>query len=238
MKFSIIIPTLNEQENIKSCLQSLQPLRQQAEIIVVDGGSDDETLTVAQPLADKILRCDAGRARQMNIGTQYAEGEILIFLHADTSLPDNALTLIGKHLSNKVHWGRFDICLTGAHWMLPVIATMMNWRSRLTGIATGDQVIFVTRTTFEKVNGYPHISLMEDISLCKRLKKRSSPLCLSAKVHSSARRWQQFGVFKTILLMWSLRLGYFFGTHPGTLAQLYKEGRCWMPGWLRKDISR
>ncbi len=238
MKFSIIIPTLNEQENIESCLQSLQPLRAQAEIVVVDGGSDDETLVLAQPLADRILRCDAGRARQMNIGAQYAEGEILIFLHADTFLPDNALTLIGKHLGDKVHWGRFDICLTGPHWMLPVIAQMMNWRSRLTGIATGDQAIFVKRIAFEAVNGFPNIPLMEDISLCKRLKKRTPPLCLSAKVRSSARRWEQFGVFKTIFLMWSLRWGYFFNAHPGALAQLYKEGRCWKPAWLRKVISR
>lgn len=229
MKFSIIIPTLNEQVNIKNCLQPLQQLRHQAEIILVDGGSHDDTVTLAQPLVNKILCCNPGRARQMNIAAQYAEGEILIFLHADTSLPDNALWLISKKINGKRPWGRFDIHLTGGHWMLPVIATMMNWRSRLTGIATGDQVIFVKRTAFENVNGYPNISLMEDISLCKRLKKLSAPLCLSAKVNSSGRRWLQFGVFKTIFLMWSLRLGYFFGANPDKLAQLYKEGRYWLP---------
>lgn len=234
MKFSIIIPVLNEQEAIKPCLQALQCLRHQAEIIVVDGGSHDATLPFAQPFADKVLSCSTGRAKQMNVGAQQATGEILIFLHADTYLPDNALNLIDNALEGKTQWGRFDICLTGSHWMLPVIANMMNWRSRLTGIATGDQVIFASRAVFENVNGYPNIALMEDISLCQQLKKCSSPLCLSAKVHSSARRWQQFGVFKTLFLMWSLRLGYFFGAHPDTLAQLYKKGDYWLPFCPRK----
>lgn len=229
MKFSIIIPTLNEQENIQACLQSLQPSRQQAEIIVVDGGSHDETVKFAQPLADKVLSTDRGRAKQMNDGAQQASGEVLMFLHADTFLPDNAFNLISQHLGDKYQWGRFDICLTGSHWLLPVISQMMNWRSRLTGIATGDQVIFVTRTAFEAVKGYPNIALMEDIRLSQRLNRFASPVCLTAKVNSSARRWQQFGVFKTILLMWSLRLGYFFGASPQVLAQLYRKGECWWP---------
>jgi rSAM/selenodomain-associated transferase 2 len=228
MKFSIIIPILNEQQTIENCLLALQPLRQQAEIIVVDGGSSDNTLNLAKPLADKLLSCEKGRAKQMNYGANQANGEILIFLHADTYLPANALNLITQNLGEK-RWGRFDISLTGSHWFLPVIAQFMNWRSRLTGIATGDQVIFVTHTAFNTVKGYPAIALMEDISLSQRLKKFSPPLCLSAKVQSSARRWQQFGVFNTILLMWSLRLGYFFGTSPDRLAELYQQGRYWSP---------
>lgn len=225
VKFSIIIPALNEEQGIKECLLALQHYRDQAEIILVDGGSHDQTLNIATPLVDKVLKSDQGRAKQMNNGANAANGDILIFLHADTYLPDHALTLI----NDSVNWGRFDIRLTGSHWMLAVIAFMMNWRSRLTGIATGDQVIFVTKTAFNTVNGYPTIALMEDISLCHALKKLSPPLCLRAKVHSSARRWQEFGVFKIILLMWSLRLGYFFGENPEVLARLYKQGRCWLP---------
>lgn len=232
MQFSIIIPTLNEQQGIKNCLLELQRYRNHAEIILVDGGSNDLTLALAEPLVDKVLKSEKGRARQMNVGANAASGEMLIFLHADTYLPDHALTLI-----KDATWGRFDIHLTGSHWLLPIIAFMMNWRSRLTGIATGDQVIFVAKAAFNAVNGYPNIALMEDISLCHRLKKLSSPLCLHAKVHSSARRWQEFGVFKIILLMWSLRLGYFFAENPDVLARLYQQGHFWLPRCLRSKIT-
>jgi rSAM/selenodomain-associated transferase 2 len=236
MKFSIIIPTLNEQQNIKFCLQTLQNFKNQAELILVDGGSQDDTVNIAAPLVNKLLLCNKGRAHQMNVGASYAVGEILIFLHADTYVPDNALALISQGINkNKKVWGRFDISLVGSHWLLPVISFFMNWRSCLTGIATGDQVIFVTKTAFEKVKGYPNIALMEDISLSKQLKALHPPLCLKAKVKSSARRWQQFGVFKTILLMWSLRLGYFFSEDTDKLAELYQQGRYWLPAWLRKQ---
>ncbi|MCX7067916.1 MAG: TIGR04283 family arsenosugar biosynthesis glycosyltransferase [Methylococcales bacterium] len=228
MKFSIIIPALNEEQGIKDCLLALQHYRDQAEIILVDGGSHDQTLSIATPLVDKVLKSEKGRARQMNVGANSATGDVLIFLHADTYLPDKALTLISEGIGEAV-WGRFDICLTGAHWMLAVIAQFMNWRSRLTGISTGDQVIFVTKAAFNTVNGYPTIALMEDISLCHALKKLSPSLCLHAKVHSSARRWQEFGVFKIILLMWSCRLGYFLGENPEVLARIYQQGRCWLP---------
>lgn len=228
MKFSIIIPALNEQHGIKSCLLALQQYRNKAEIILVDGGSLDQTISIAVPLVDKVLKSVKGRARQMNVGANSAQGDLFIFLHADTYLPGNALALIRENIDGAA-WGRFDIRLTGSHWMLTIIAQMMNWRSRLTGIATGDQVIFVTKTAFNSINGYANIALMEDIDLCQRLKKLSSPLCLAAKVHSSARRWQEFGVFKIIVLMWSLRLGYFFAENPEVLAQLYKQGRCWLP---------
>lgn len=228
MQFSIIIPTLNEQQGIKDCLLALQCYREQAEIIVVDGGSRDLTRTIATPLVDRVLSSEPGRARQMNVGANAAQGEMLIFLHADTYLPEQALSLI-----QGATWGRFDIHLIGSHWMLPIIACMMNWRSRLTGIATGDQVIFVSKAAFMAVNGYPDIALMEDISLSQRLKKLSSPRCLTAKVHSSARRWQTFGVFKLILLMWSLRLGYFFAEHPDDLAKRYQQGHFWLPRCLR-----
>lgn len=226
MKFSIIIPTLNE-ENIASCLLPLQPLRSNCEIIIVDAGTSSSNFPHAH-LADKIISSAKGRARQMNLGASHASGDVLIFLHADTYLPDHALQLIEHHLGSK-QWGRFDIQLSGNHVMLKVIARMMNARSRLTGIATGDQTIFVTRHAFEAVGQYPEIALMEDIALSKALKKISPPLCLDAKVTSSGRRWEHFGIYRTILLMWTLRLRYFFGADPQRLAELYSRGRFWKP---------
>jgi len=224
MNFSIIIPTLNEEKTIEPCLSALQPLRSNCEIIIVDGGSTDNTIVIAGTLADKVVSSDKGRARQMNNGARYASGNVLIFLHADTSLPENALQLIQQKLNSSRKWGRFDIQLSGKHFMLKVIAQMMNWRSRLTRIATGDQVIFVTRLAFEKAGQYPEISLMEDIAICKALKKISPPICLKAKVISSGRRWERYGIYKTILLMWNIRLRYFFGADPQILAFLYTNG--------------
>ena len=223
MKFSIIIPTLNEEKTIEDCLSALQPLRDDCEIIIVDGDSTDNTRIVAAQLADKVIISALGRAKQMNSGARQATGDVLIFLHADTCLPENALALIQQEISCARLWGRFDIQLSGKHVMLKVVARMMNWRSRLTGIATGDQVIFVTRLAFEKAGQYPEIDLMEDIALCKALKKISPPICLQAKVISSGRRWESNGIYKTILLMWSLRLRYFFGADPQALAFLYKR---------------
>lgn len=227
MKFSIIIPTLNEGKTIESCLLALQPLRNNCEIIIVDANQPIMNYPHAH-LADHIISSEKGRARQMNIGASYANGDILIFLHADTTLPEHALQLIEQYLGNK-QWGRFDIQLSGEHFMLKVIAWMMNLRSRLTGIATGDQVIFVTKEAFDAAGHYPEIALMEDIALSKALKKISSPICFSAKVTSSGRRWERYGLYKTILLMWSLRLRYFFGADPQLLAELYCRGTFWKP---------
>ena len=224
MNFSIIIPTLNEEKTIEPCLSALQPLRNNCEIIIVDGGSIDNTRVIARSLADKVVSSDKGRGIQMNNGARHASGNILIFLHADTSLPENALQLIQRKLNSGRKWGRFDIQLSGKHFMLKVIAQMMNWRSRLTGIATGDQVIFVTRLAFEKAGQYPEINLMEDIAICKALRKISPPICLKAKVISSGRRWERYGIYKTILLMWNIRLRYFFGADPQILAFLYTNG--------------
>ena len=225
MNFSIIIPTLNEEKTIQSCLSALQALRNNCEIIIADGGSIDNTRMLAAPLADKVIMSALGRAKQMNNGAGQATGDVLIFLHADTRLPENALPLIQQKISPVQPWGRFDIQLSGNPFMLEVIARMMNWRSRLTGIATGDQVIFVTRAAFVNAGQYAEIDLMEDIALCKALKKISPPICLKAKVISSGRRWEHNGICKTILLMWSLRLRYFFGADPQKLAFLYTHGR-------------
>lgn len=230
MQLSIIIPTLNEGQTICSCLSALQPLRQQGcELIIVDGGSADNTVALASPLTDAISTTTAGRANQMNRGAGLAKADILLFLHADTFLPDLALPLITQHIGNGQQWGRFDIDLQGKHFMFKVISFLMNWRSRLSGIATGDQAIFVSKQLFNDIGQFPEISLMEDIALSKALRKISPPCCLHAKVLSSGRRWQKFGIYKTILLMWSLRLRYFFGADPDVLAYLYARGQFWKP---------
>ncbi len=244
MHFSIIIPTFNETQTIQHCLLALQPLRccspspadnskkEQktitCEIIIVDGGSTDNTLALATPLVDKAILSTKGRAKQMNIAAKQATGNTLIFLHADTYLPDHALEIINSSFcKTATTWGRFDIELKGRPFMLKIISTFMNWRSRLTGIATGDQAIFVNSRLFKDIKGYPDISLMEDISLSTELKKITPPICLKQKVISSGRRWEQFGVIKTILLMWSLRLRYFFGESPEQLSILYSRGLFW-----------
>jgi rSAM/selenodomain-associated transferase 2 len=227
MNFSIIIPTLNEVHAIVNCLTALQPLRNCCEIIVVDGGSTDDTKRLAQPLVDKVISSAKSRAIQMNIGTESAEGDVLIFLHADTLLPVDALDQITQAFNNNGRWGRFDVQLSGRHPMLNVVALLMNWRSRITGIATGDQVIFVNKQLFESVGRYLVIPLMEDIALSNKLKKITPPICLKTKVMSSGRRWEQFGMARTILLMWSLRLRYALGADPQTLAILYSKGQFW-----------
>jgi rSAM/selenodomain-associated transferase 2 len=227
MKFSIIVPTLNEASSVSACLSALQPLRCRAEIIVVDGGSSDHTRTLAEAGADRVVLSPKGRARQMNLGAEKATGDVLIFLHADTLLPANALDLIQRQLKTRGEWGHFDIRLSGGHFMFKVIGQLMNWRSRLTGIATGDQVLFVTKKAFASAGGFPEIALMEDIALSKALKNIGRPVCLKAKVVSSSRKWQQEGIVRTILLMWSLRLRYFFGADPETLAQRYYRRPMW-----------
>lgn len=227
--FSIIIPCLNEQKGMLFFLQRLQALRPQCEIIVVDGGSDDDTVQIARPLVDHLFESKPGRAIQMNMGAEKASSDCLIFLHADTFLPDDAIVQIQHACAQGYHWGRFDIRLIGQHWLLPFISCLMNLRSALTNIATGDQVIFVDKTMFNGIGGYPTIAIMEDIALSKSLKKQSSAYRIKSRVDSSARRWLQFGVFKTIFLMWWLRLQYFFGADPNQLVQCYRRGLFWKP---------
>lgn len=219
---SIIIPVLNEAEHILAALEALAPLRRRgAEVIVVDGDSSDATVQYAQPLADRVISAPRGRALQMNAGAAIASGEFLLFLHADTALPENAdrlvLDALGK--SRRV-WGRFDVRIQGRAF-LAIVATLMNIRSRLTGIATGDQAMFVLRDVLLAIGGFPEIALMEDIALSRRLKQRGRPLCLPHRVTTSGRRWERHGVMRTILLMWRLRLAYYFGTEPGALARQY-----------------
>ncbi len=223
MSLSIIIPALNEAGNIPALLASLQPLRQRgAEIVVVDGGSSDHTASLAHDGADRVITSDPGRAKQMNAGAAAANGEILCFLHADSILPDGADGLIINGLSRSQHsWGRFDVRITGNHPMLGVIARLMNVRSRLTGIATGDQGMFVTRSLFEAAGRFPEIALMEDIALSRALKIYGPPLCIGHKLITSGRRWEKHGVWSTILTMWRLRLAYWLGADPDRLAARY-----------------
>lgn len=224
-KFSIIIPTLNEEVGILHFLEALQPLRSECQIIIADAHSTDNTKAIATPLVDQVISVTQGRATQLNLGAKLATGDVLIFLHADTYLPKDALERIQQGVRDGALWGRFDIHLNGQALMLKIIAQMMNWRSRITGIATGDQCIFMKRLTFKEVGGFPCQALMEDIEISKRLNRLSSPYCIKATVSSSARRWEEFGICKTIVLMWSLRLRYFSGESPEVLVQLYRQGK-------------
>jgi rSAM/selenodomain-associated transferase 2 len=215
LKLSVVVPVLDEAAGIRAALEALAPLRSRGhEVIVVDGGSSDRTVEIAEGLCDRVLRAQRGRAAQMNAGARVATGDVLVFLHADTRLPPGADQLI----PNSSTWGRFDVEIEGRHPLLTLVACAMNLRSRLTGIATGDQAIFVRRDAFP---GFPEIALMEDVALSKVLKRRGAPACLRQRVVTSGRRWESRGVLRTILLMWRLRLFYFLGVSPERLARRY-----------------
>lgn len=219
---SIIIPVLNEAAGIGNALQPLQVLRQPGvEIIVVDGGSADNTVHLAETLADRVIIAPQGRGSQMNAGAALAQSDTLLFLHADTRLPAATPDLVSQAIAQGAAWGRFDVLIDGQVAGLRLVAFMMNWRSRLTGIATGDQAIFVTKTAFTAANGFPDIPLMEDIVFSRRLLAIGRPACLSEKVTTAGRRWETHGVLRTILLMWQLRLRFFFGASPQALAKEY-----------------
>lgn len=224
---SVVIPVLDEAACIAQLLQGLAPVRARGgEILVVDGGSQDATACLARPLADQVVQAPRGRAAQLNAGARIARGRVLIFLHADSRPPpqfdQHVLEAIG---TRSIAWGRFDIRIAGDHPMLPVIAFMMNRRSRATGIATGDQAIFVTRELFDALGGFPDQALMEDIEFSRRAKRRAAPICLAARMCTSGRRWERHGVLRTILLMWRLRLAYFFGADPTALRRRYTDSR-------------
>jgi rSAM/selenodomain-associated transferase 2 len=224
MQLSIVIPALNEADNIVPTLHALAAVRRSnVEVVVVDGGSTDETAKLAEPLADCVIHAPAGRAAQMNHGAAVARGEVLLFLHADTRLPPNGVSLVldGLHKANKC-WGRFNVTIEGRSPLLKLVAVMMNIRSRITGIATGDQALFVRRDDFMEIGGFPPQPLMEDIEISKRLKKCSAPLCLKEKVRTSGRRWEKNGVLRTTALMWRLRFRYWRGTAADILHKKYR----------------
>ena len=214
---------LNEAPGLAQLAAHLAPFSQAgAHVLLVDGGSTDGTVELAELAGLRWVRSERGRANQMNAGAAQATGGILIFLHADTQLPKRALGLINAGLSEAHSWGRFDVAIAGRPAMLRVVAGMMNWRSRLTGMATGDQAMFMTREAFEAVGGFPVQPLMEDIEMSRRLGALSRPVCLRERVVTSGRRWETRGVWTTILLMWRLRWAYWRGVAPAILAQAYK----------------
>ena len=222
-RLSIVMPALNEAGAITATLEALAPLRRQGhELIVVDGGSSDATATLAAAHADRVLGSPRGRAHQMNAGAAAASGEVLLFLHADTRLPAQAAAAIHQALQGGTRWGRFDVTIEGRSAWLPVVGFMMNWRSRLTGIATGDQALFVQASLFRELGGFAPLPLMEDIELTRRLRAVARPACLRERVLTSGRRWDTRGAWPTIWLMWTLRWRYWRGTPADELARAYR----------------
>jgi rSAM/selenodomain-associated transferase 2 len=217
---SIVIPALNEAAGIEATLQALQPLRARGvELVLADGGSGDGTAALARPWVDALVDAPRGRALQMNAGAERARAEALLFLHADTRLPPLAAVLVLQALATGARWGRFNVRIEGRPWMLRVVAALMNLRSRASGIATGDQAIFVQLAAFERVGGFPAQPRMEDVEISRRLKRLGPPACLSAKVCTSGRRWEQQGVWRTIVSMWRLR---WRGESAARLAEAYR----------------
>ena len=218
---SIVLPVLDEAAGIAAMFAPLQALRADGvELIVVDGGSRDDTVALAAPLCDRLVGAPRGRASQMNAGAAVAQADRLLFLHADTRLPDGAVATLHAALDTHA-WGRFDVRIDGRHPMLALVAAMMNLRSRLSGIATGDQALFVTRAAFRQVGGFPDLPLMEDIAISRTLKRLGPPACLRARVTTAGRRWETHGVFRTIVLMWRLRAAFALGADPAELARRY-----------------
>lgn len=216
----MIVPVLNEAGRIGRCLEALRALGE-CEVIVVDGGSRDGTVEEAASMADRVLESEPGRARQMNAGAGAARGGILWFVHADTRPPAGALDLIRRCVRSGRQWGRFDVRLDGRHPAFRVIERFINWRSALSGIATGDQALFVSRGAWETVGGFPEIALMEDVALSRSLKRLGSPARVREPVVSSSRRWERHGILKTVWLMWRLRFAYWRGADPDDLAARY-----------------
>lgn len=222
---SIVVPVLHEAGTLSATLAPLQPSRgRDVEIVVVDGGSTDGTVEVARPLADAVIVAPRGRAAQMNAGAAAARADTLLFLHADTRLPPDAPRLVREALA-RASWGRFDVRIEPATPLLRVVGAMMNARSRLTRIATGDQALFMRRAAFAAAGGFPAIPLMEDVAMCRALKRLGPPACLRARVTTSARRWQRHGVLRTVVLMWRLRLAFAMGADPHRLARAYGVDR-------------
>ncbi len=223
-QISIIIPVLNESRGIETTLLSLQPLQRRGhELLVVDGGSRDDSVAIAEKYADRVIISEPGRARQMSAGAREAGGQILWFVHADSLVPEQADQAIIQALTGGAWWGRFDIRLSSERCSFRIIERLMNLRSRFSGIATGDQGIFAQRELFDRVGGYADIPLMEDIELSKRLKRHSRPCALRQCLTTSSRRWERDGILSTVILMWYLRLAYYMGKSPVELAHLYQR---------------
>lgn len=219
---AIVVPVHNERANLPAAWAHLAPcVYQGVQVVLVDGDSTDGTLVQAQALGFSVVSSEKGRAVQMNTGVQHVSADAFLFLHIDTQLPAGWLNAVQSHLQDSVQWGRFDVQIAGHSPMLRVIACMMNWRSRYTGIATGDQAMFMTRQVFSTVGGFPLQPLMEDIEMSKRLLRLSRPACIADTVTTSGRRWERYGVWRTIFLMWRLRFAYWRGQNAAELAKAY-----------------
>ena len=219
---SIVVPVLNEAPQLKALKNQLRLLKDEwvKEIIIVDGGSTDGT---ADALAEEftMIQSEKGRAKQMNAGAEHATGTWILFLHADTHISQGHIQTAMSE-GAMYSWGRFNVKLSNNAWPYKVISFFINQRSRLTSVATGDQCIFVRKKIFDEIGGYTDLALMEDVDLCKRLRAKSKPINLKKTVTTSSRRWEQFGMFKTIFLMWKLRFYFWCGVNPDRLARLYK----------------
>lgn len=225
MRLSVIIPVLNEEYTIAGAVEGLARI-EPSEVIVVDGGSADRTPQIVRDGPARLVVSARGRATQMNEGARHAGGDVLLFLHADTILPATARRDVEGCMTDPgCVGGRFDIRLDSGRPLLRVVSRMISLRSRLTRVATGDQAIFARRSVFERLGGFPEIPLMEDVAFSRALKKEGRIACLRSQVVSSARRWEQNGPVRTILLMWALKLLYLAGVPPATLKRLYREAR-------------
>ncbi len=224
MSLSIVIPVRQEAERLPTLLQALQPLRKAgAEVIVVDGQSTDDTPAIARLYETVLLQIPAGRARQMNAGAAIARGNLLLFLHADTRLPEQESVLALPELldKKKKNWGFFAVRLDSSHPVLWLVGKMISWRSRLSRVATGDQAIFVNKSLFQQMGGFPDLPIMEDVAFSKRLRRQHPPLVMPQTVTTSARRWEKYGIWQTILLMWRLRWAFWRGVPASSLAKFY-----------------
>lgn len=222
MHVSIIIPVFHDQTALSRLLGYLKPLASDIEVIVADGADDSGQKSAVDDLVTRYLHVEKGRARQMNAAAATASGDLLWFLHADTELDfENCLLAINEAIESGYNWGRFDVRLSGNHFLFRIIEKLINRRSCLTSVATGDQGIFVSRELFERVGGYPDLPLMEDVQLSKNLRKHSHPACLKQLLVTSSRRWEQSGIIRTVLLMWLLRFGYFIGVPASVLHKAY-----------------
>ena len=223
MKLSIIVPVLNEEQNLSAISSHLLSFRQKGhEVIIVDGGSCDNTLAISHDIADRVIVSKAGRALQMNRGASVATGDVFLFLHADTILPEQSIQIISNLYQAGGYWGRFDVRLSSNKFIYRIIEHLMNLRSCFSSIVTGDQAVFIEKNLFNRVAGFPEIALMEDIEISRRLKKISKAICVKQKAVTSSRRWETKGVVPTVMLMWKLRLYYFFGVSPDKLKRLYR----------------